>query len=129
MLMLQARTGSESVCSVEDKVEEDRQETRRPARRLSREAVAGEKGRGRHSREKSGGQDLTALGSLLGVGGRETEEPRTTWQLISSCCEGGTLLEDPLTSFSPSQHLRRGVLYTGKSSLLRTSERPAQSTF
>lgn len=53
MLMTQARTGSESVPRVEDKVEEDRQETRRPARRLSREAAAGEKGRGRHSREKS----------------------------------------------------------------------------
>lgn len=63
------------------------------------------------------------------MGGRETEEPRTTWQFISSRCEGGTLLEDPLTSFSLSQHLRQGVLYAGKSSLLRTSERQAQSTF
>lgn len=49
MLMTQARMGSESVPSVE----EDRQETRRPARRLSREAAAGGKGWGRHSREKS----------------------------------------------------------------------------
>lgn len=41
-----------------------------------------------------------ALGSLWGVGSRETEEPRTVWQFISSCSEGGTLLEDSLTSFS-----------------------------
>lgn len=59
MLVLQVQTGGESVRHGDDGVEEDRQETRRPARRLSREAAAGEGGAGIWERSCEGRIDST----------------------------------------------------------------------
>lgn len=65
----QALHKGERVCNRDDNdtVAEDRQETRRPARRLTREAAAGEERRGGTG---AGDAARAALGSPLGVGGK-----------------------------------------------------------
>lgn len=68
MTVSQAPDKDESSSNGDNRVEEDRQETRRPARRLTQEAAAGE--RGGVDRRDVARAGLTTLGSLLGVGGK-----------------------------------------------------------